>query len=66
MAIMLIIKFSFTVVQGSESSVRNTPDFFHASVITYYHWLGKVVGLWPIVRLWDLDLEGEYPPWGSF
>ena len=27
-------------------------------------WL--VVGLKPIVRLWDLGLQGECPPWGVF
>ena len=29
-------------------------------------WLWLVVGLSPIVRLWDLGLLVECPPWGSF
>ena len=28
--------------------------------------LGCVIGFRPIIRLWDLGLQGECPPWGSF
>ena len=32
-------------------------------LLVVLHW---VVGLRPIVRKWDLNLRGKWPPWGVF
>ena len=45
---------------------RNEKSRLHNGLCLQMVGLDWIVGIRPVVRMWDLDLEGEYPPWGSF